>query len=99
MIDTMSKYAQIGVQVQITEYDFVEPNAATDWTLANDFSRDLMNACLNSPNCTVFNNWGFSQKYLEHGWGAGYTTKLPYDFSNAITSVFTALQSALLEWF
>jgi hypothetical protein len=61
MTGMIAQYASFGVQVEITEYDFIEPNSAIDMSLASTFSHNLLQACVSAPNCTPFNNWGFSQ--------------------------------------
>ncbi|MFX5709871.1 endo-1,4-beta-xylanase, partial [Acinetobacter baumannii] len=85
------------VQVQITEWDQSglrsNPNAVTD--AASVFARYLQ-ACVDSPNCTVFNIWGFTQKYysLHYGLSNGNTdlpTMFPWDATSAKTAIYDAM--------
>jgi endo-1,4-beta-xylanase len=101
IIAVMKAYADLGVQVQITEWDQSglrsNPNAVTD--AASVFARYLQ-ACVDSPNCTVFNIWGFTQKYysLHYGLSNGNTdlpTMFPWDATSAKTAIYDAMLNVL----
>jgi hypothetical protein len=58
----------------------------------------MLKACLDSPNCTAFNNWGFSQAFLLNSSGNPKTvTMLPWDEKNKKTSIYSAMRDALAE--
>jgi endo-1,4-beta-xylanase len=73
----MARLVKLGVQVHITEMDVGLPINA-DGRLKNpsDLTRqaeiyDLVaQACMKQPGCTVFQTWGFTDKY---SWIPGYT--------------------------
>ena len=60
--DNMARYAEIGVDVQVTECDFRigKPNDATKTELQNKFYADFLQACIDAPNCSHFTVWGLS---------------------------------------
>ncbi|HYQ42611.1 MAG TPA: endo-1,4-beta-xylanase [Polyangiaceae bacterium] len=60
--DNMARYAEIGVEVQITECDFRigKPLDDTKTQLQNDFYKNLLQACIDAPNCSHFTVWGLS---------------------------------------
>ena len=97
----MKAYADLGVQVQVTEWDQAmlrsNPNAISD--AAGLFARYLQ-ACVDSPNCTVFNIWGFTQKYyaLHYGLSNGNTevpTMFPWDATSTKIAIYTAMLNVL----
>jgi len=97
----MKAYADLGVQVQVTEWDQSmlrsNPNAISD--AAELFARYLK-ACVDSRNCTVFNIWGFTQKYyaLHYGLSNGNTqvpTMFPWDASSTKTAIYEAMLNVL----
>jgi endo-1,4-beta-xylanase len=57
----------LGLEVQITEMDVQIQNG--QGTMDERFNaqaqvyRDVMNVCLNAPNCTSFVTWGFTDRY------------------------------------
>ena len=60
--DNMARYAEIGVEVQITECDFRigKPLDDTKTQLQSDFYKNLLQACIDAPNCSHFTVWGLS---------------------------------------
>jgi endo-1,4-beta-xylanase len=58
----MARYAEIGVAVHITETDFRigKPLDAAKTELQNKFYADLLQACIDAPNCEHFTVWGLS---------------------------------------
>jgi GH35 family endo-1,4-beta-xylanase len=95
VLAVMQQYAAMGVQVQVTEFDVVGPNTL-DWTTTATVATSLLKACRDSPNCTLFNNWGISQKYLLHDWGASQSTMLLWDVNNAKSPEYTAERTVLV---
>jgi endo-1,4-beta-xylanase len=97
----MKAYADMGVQVHVTEWDQImptsNPNAISD--AAASIARYLQ-ACVDSPNCTMFNIWGFTQKYpaLHYGESGGKTespTMFPWDANGAKTAMYRAMLDVL----
>ena len=96
ILTSMRDYANIGVQVQVTEFDIQAPRAKVDWNKASQIASDILAACVNSPNCTAFNNWGFSQAlYLNKGGDPSNVIMLPWDEQNEKTPEYVALKSVL----
>ena len=92
----MKEYADIGVQVQVTEFDIQAPRAAADWSKASMIARDILKACGDFANCTAFNNWGFSQAlYLNKGGDPNKVIMLPWDEKNQVTLEYAAMRSVL----
>lgn len=60
--DNMARYAELGVEVQITECDFRigKPLDDAKTQLQNKFYADLLQACIDAPNCSHFTVWGLS---------------------------------------
>ena len=96
MFKAMKEYADIGVQVQVTEFDIQAPRAAADWSKASMIARDILKACGDSANCTAFNNWGFSQAlYLNKGGDPNKVIMLPWDEKNQVTPEYAAMRNVL----
>jgi endo-1,4-beta-xylanase len=60
--DNMARYAEIGVDVHITECDFRigKPLDDAKAELQNEFFADLLQVCIDAPNCSHFTVWGLS---------------------------------------
>jgi len=60
--DNMARYAEIGVDVQVTESDFRigKPLDDSKTQLQNKFYADFLQACIDAPNCSHFTVWGLS---------------------------------------
>lgn len=96
MVEIMRDYARIGVQVQFTEFDIRAPRSNPDWKAAAAIAYDYVRACVDSPNCTAFNNWGFSQLYYIGSSGrAEMATMLPWDDKKQPSPVFSEMHRAL----
>ena len=92
----MKTYADIGVQVQITEFDIQARPSNADWNKASKIARDILQACLDSLNCTAFNNWGFSQAiYRNKRKKDDPVFMLPWNEDNEITPVYSAMRGVL----
>jgi endo-1,4-beta-xylanase len=97
----MRAYADIGVQVHVTEWDQVMPisNPKAIFDAAEIVTR-ILQACVDSPNCTMFNIWGFTQKYpaLHYGESRGNTalpTMFPWDATGEKTAIYEAMLKVL----
>jgi endo-1,4-beta-xylanase len=94
----MRAYADMGVQVHVTEWDQVmpisNPNAIFD--AAGIVSR-VLQACVDSPNCTMFNIWGFTQKYPALHYGESRNKSLPAMFPWDANGEKTAIYAAMLK--
>jgi endo-1,4-beta-xylanase len=95
ILQTMKAYADIGVQVQITEFDIKAPPSAVDWNKAAIVAADVLKACVNSPNCTAFNNWGFTQAIYPNGLDGKALVMLPWDDEGRVTPEYSAMRAVL----
>jgi endo-1,4-beta-xylanase len=77
--DNMARYHEIGIDVHITECDFRigKPLDDTKAQLQTKFFSDLLQVCIDAPNCTVFTVWGLSDV---DSWVPG--TFKDYDFAH-----------------
>ncbi len=64
--DNMARYNEIGVEVQITECDFRigKPLSDVKTQLQNKFFADLLQACVDAPNCSHFTVWASATSTL-----------------------------------
>lgn len=74
IVKSMAEYNEIGLEVELTEIDVrchqkgKEPCPVDVWTTdmllkqANVYSK-LLKTCLESPNCSGFITWGYTDKY------------------------------------
>jgi endo-1,4-beta-xylanase len=98
VLKVMKTYADMGVQVQVTEFDIQALRSAPDWNKASKIAADFLKACVDSPNCTAFNNWGFSQAYLLNSAGTPKTvTMLPWDEKNQKSPIYSAMRNVLID--
>ena len=96
VLKVMKAYADMGVQVQVTEFDIQAPRLAQDWNKASTIATDILKACVDSPNCTAFNNWGFSQAfYLNDAGNPNNVTMLPWDGKNEKSPEYSAMRTIL----
>jgi endo-1,4-beta-xylanase len=94
IMQVMKSYAEMGVQVQITEFDIQLPRSdENDWNKASAIASNLLQACVESPNCTAFNNWGFSQAF--YSGDQNTVTMLPWDQSNQTSPEYAAMRDVL----
>jgi GH35 family endo-1,4-beta-xylanase len=91
----------MGVQVHVTEWNQImpisNPNAISD---AAALVGKYLQACIDSPNCTVFSIWGFTQKYSalhygESGGNPALPTMFPWDASSTKTATYAAMLNVL----
>jgi endo-1,4-beta-xylanase len=95
ILQTMKAYADMGVQVQITEFDIKARPSAADWNKAAIVASNALKACVDSPNCTAFNNWGFTQAIYQNGLDGKSLVMLPWDEKGRTTPVYSAMRDAL----
>jgi endo-1,4-beta-xylanase len=96
VLKVMQAYADMGVQVQVTEFDIQAPRSAPDWITASTIATNILKACVDSPNCTAFNNWGFSQAlYLNDAGKRNTVTMLPWDTRNQMSPEYSAMRTVL----
>lgn len=93
----MKAYGDMGVQVQITEFDVHVPISDSNaWSVASKIATTMLESCVESPNCTAFNNWGFSQAfYFNDSGNSALATMLPWDRNNHKSAEYEAMRSAL----
>jgi endo-1,4-beta-xylanase len=62
MAENFRRYAGLGLQVQVTELDvrLPEPITRADLNAQAAVYREIMDVCLDAPNCTAFIMWGFT---------------------------------------
>jgi len=60
VMDTMARFGELGLEVQITEIDVNSVTGASDevFELQARLYKEGLKACLDSPNCTAFIIWG-----------------------------------------
>jgi endo-1,4-beta-xylanase len=95
VLKAMKAYAEMGVQVQITEFDITARLSDVDWSKAAKIASDILKACVNSPNCTAFNNWGFSQAIYLNKPDNQNAVLLPWDQKNQATPEYFAMRDVL----
>ena len=96
VMDAMKAYADLGVQVQVTEFDIQAPRSAPDWNKASAIAADVLKACVDSANCTAFNNWGYSQAFgLNDAGNPNTVTMLPWDVKNQKSPEYLAMRAVL----
>lgn len=83
-IASLTAFTQLGVEVQITEFD--TPGASPV-----QYS-NAVNACLAVPQCTAFVSWGFTDKYT---WLGTSQHPLPFDEFYQKKPAYDALAAAL----
>ena len=98
VLRVMKSYADMGVQVKVTEFDIQAPRSAQDWNKVSAIATAVLKACVDSPNCTAFNNWGFSQAfYLNDAGNPKTVTMLPWDEKNQRSPEYSAMLTVLKE--
>jgi endo-1,4-beta-xylanase len=97
VVDLMRQYAAIGVEVHWTEFDFADkdPNAMD---FAAGYYGSMLKACLDVPNCTVFQVWGLAPKNssIPTWWPAnGYLAYLPFNDDYRPNTLYNRMMSTL----
>jgi len=63
VVEVMKKYADLGLEVQITEMDVsCQNNSIEEFEKQAEIYGVALRACLDSPNCSAFLLWGFGDK-------------------------------------
>jgi endo-1,4-beta-xylanase len=82
----MRRFAELGLEIQITEMDVAIPKPAsevTDRDLAAQgrLYREVFEACLRETRCTAFTVWGMSDGHttIPGPWTRGYSSPLLFD--------------------
>lgn len=95
----IARFTALGLQVQITEMDVRLPvnqsgvaSSADLQTQAQRY-RDIAAVCLKYPGCTLFQTWGFSDRYSWiPSFYSGYGAALPFDSNYLPKPAYTSLQ-------
>jgi endo-1,4-beta-xylanase len=96
VVETMRRYAELGLEVQITEMDVnsVEGKTEEAFALQAKLYGEGLRACLNSPNCTGFITWGVGDS---NSWRSnGYP--LAFDVNYAPKPAYYAMLNVLKEY-
>jgi GH35 family endo-1,4-beta-xylanase len=94
----MQRFAQLGLQIYITEMDvrYPTPISAANLQAQATIYQNVLNACLQQPACKGLQTWGFTDKY---SWipstFAGQGDALEFDANYAAKPAYFALQSGL----
>lgn len=94
----MGSFADLGLEVQITEMDVRLPEPPTSETLIQqaDIYRLVLRVCLEAPNCTAFVTWGFTDRY---SWVPeffpGFGSALVFDADYVLKPAYIALREEL----
>ena len=97
--ENFKRYADLGLQVQITELDvrIEEPVTTDDLATQARLYREIMDVCLAAPNCTTFIMWGFTDRYswvpgVFPGWGAATIMNERFKKKPAFKELLDALE-------
>lgn len=77
LTESINKYAELGLEVHITEFDvnLNDMSWSSQQAQAKVYEHAL-NGCLDAPTCTAFLTWGFTDKFTWLGTNHG---PLPFD--------------------
>src|SRR5215831_670527 len=98
LTSNMQRFAQLGIQIYITEMDVRYPTPISTANLQAQASiyANVLNACLQQPACKGLQTWGFTDKY---SWipstFAGKGDALEFDANYVAKPAYFALQSGL----
>ncbi|MFQ5616006.1 MAG: endo-1,4-beta-xylanase, partial [Anaerolineales bacterium] len=95
------RLADLGLEVQITEFDvrILEPATPEKLQHQAQIYREIMEVCLAAPNCNTFVMWGLSDRvswipfYFE-GWGSPLILDEDYQPKPAYDALFEVLSAA-----
>jgi endo-1,4-beta-xylanase len=96
----IKRLGELGLQVHITELDIRIKDTPTPDQLEQQAQnyRDILNVCLEAPNCTAFIMWGMTDKY---SWvplyKKGYGSALIFDANYQPKPAYLALLAALKQ--
>jgi endo-1,4-beta-xylanase len=91
------RFAALGLEIHITELDIRLPDSSAGSLAAQaKLYGEIAGLCVQQPKCTVFQTWGFTDKY---SWIPGFFTgmgwALPWDATYQKKPAYTSLQNAL----
>ena len=97
--DNLQRFADLGLDVHITELDVrLSDSSTTSLNAEAKLYGELMTMCVKQPRCKVFQTWGFTDKYSwipstfpEQGWG------LPWDENYQKKPAYTAISTGLSQ--
>lgn len=97
--DNLQRFADLGLDVHITELDVrLSDSSTTSLNAEAKLYGELMTMCVKQPRCKVFQTWGFTDKYSwipstfpGQGWG------LPWDNNYQKKPAYTAISTALSQ--
>jgi endo-1,4-beta-xylanase len=97
--ENFRRYADLGLQVQVTEMDvrLQEPITQADLNAQAAIYREVLDLCLDAPNCTAFIMWGFTDRYswvpwFFDGWGGATIMTEGYKKKPAFRALMDALE-------
>lgn len=100
--ETMSRFAALGLNVEITEMDvrIKQPTRERDWERQARVYENMLGVCLAAENCNTFVTWGFSDRHswipqFFEGWGEA----LPFDRDYKPKPAYYRLQDAFMTLF
>jgi endo-1,4-beta-xylanase len=100
-LENMSRLAELGLEVHITELDVRihgDPTASKLERQAETY-RDVIKLCLEADNCTSFIMWGFTDRYSWiPSWRPGFGHGLIFDDQYQSKPAYDALQEALTNF-
>ncbi len=99
--DNLERYADLGIEVSITEADFSIPDDLVSTETLQDQATDfaaLAGTCLDAPNCAAFVTWGVGDEDswipdFFDGWGSALLFDLEYEPKPAYHAVVDALDT------
>lgn len=105
MTQNLQRFADLGLQVQITEFDVRLPVDSSGVASASSLAtqaqiyQNITTLCLKIARCTAVQAWGFTDKYswipgTFAGFGAGLPFDATYQAKSASTSMLTALTTS-----
>ena len=99
-IANMQRFADLGMDIYITEFDSHLPVPSTQAELdqQGEIYRQAMEAALNQPACKGFQTWGMTDKYswIPDFW-TGRGNALPFDTNYNAKVAYYGLQSELAQ--
>ncbi len=97
--ENFRRYADLGLQVQVTELDvrLPEPITQADLNAQASIYREVADLCLDAPNCTSLIMWGFTDRYswvpwFFDGWDAATIMTRGYKKKPAFWALMDALE-------
>jgi endo-1,4-beta-xylanase len=97
----MDRYAELGLGVQITEIDVRvrEPATAADLEAQAEIYADMLQVCIDAPNCRHFTTWGASDvdSWIP-GWFEGYGSAHLFDEQLEAKPAYHALTDVLAAY-